>query len=220
MQITKEQKWFKIIGLIIVIVIPFYTQLGYLLENHPVYTRSVTHVLWGEGYYWLLFIIVLLIARFGENDPLNFSVTGKNIVRTGAIIVFILTGLLLVNYLLSWFYHDILMMRHQHELLSDIHNKYPAWLKVFISLTAGIFEETFFRAYAISRILQLTGNKMLAYVVPLIVFSVGHLTYGTLYHVLAAMLDGIFLTIIWVKGKSLIANSLGHAFFDMYAFFY
>jgi membrane protease YdiL (CAAX protease family) len=76
---------------------------------------------------------------------------------------------------------------------------HPSLLTVtLIMLRAGVTEEIFYRGYAIERLQSLSGNKLLASLVPLIIFAAGHYRQGLGGIVAAFILGGIF-TVFYLK---------------------
>lgn len=54
----------------------------------------------------------------------------------------------------------------------------PFWLRIVAAVTAGVVEETLYRGYAVTRILEFSGSRLLAIVVSSTVFAALHLPMG------------------------------------------
>jgi membrane protease YdiL (CAAX protease family) len=206
---------YKIIGLFISLVLPLF------LVSFKIHCsgNQVVNLLLKEGIIWLFFIALLIIARYGEKDPILFNASNINFITIAGISVLIVLSMIAVSIIYRVLYALVLRSHPPHEELLDKLLKFPVWLKLLIVLRAGIIEETFFRAYGITRIQQLTNNKFLAFIIPLLFFAACHYSYGTLNHVTGALLLGIILSVYYLKTKSLLPNIIGHAFFDVLGLF-
>ena len=95
-------------------------------------------------------------------------------------------------------------------------DKLPLWLMTMIVVRAGVFEELFYRGYAIER-LQLVGLPRTAAIsLPLIIFSVGHWT-GGVSNILIAFVIGAILTGFYLWRRDLPSNMLAHFLVDFVA---
>jgi membrane protease YdiL (CAAX protease family) len=90
----------------------------------------------------------------------------------------------------------------------------PIWGRTLVAVYAGFTEEFAYRGYAITRLQQLTGSKMAAILIPIILFGVGHAANGSLVHVVFAMLIGSVFIAFYLKTRNLLANMFAHSLFD------
>jgi membrane protease YdiL (CAAX protease family) len=91
---------------------------------------------------------------------------------------------------------------------------HPSLLIVTVSvLRAGVAEETFYRGFAIERLQRLTGSKVVAALVPLVIFAAAHYRQG-LGGVIAALVLGGVLTASYMKFRDLLANITAHSLGD------
>lgn len=95
---------------------------------------------------------------------------------------------------------------------------YPLWLRVFAVITAGIVEETLYRGFAVTRILELTGSRLWAIVVPSAVFAALHLPMWGTGPSLAFFIGGLATTAFFVWRRDLVAMMIAHAAMDGWAF--
>jgi membrane protease YdiL (CAAX protease family) len=91
--------------------------------------------------------------------------------------------------------------------------KLPMWVTVLVVLRAGIVEELFYRGYAINRLQALSGSKVVAVVVPLLIFAIFHYTQGA-GGVLISLLMGAVLTAIYLWKRNLLIVMLAHFLVD------
>lgn len=91
---------------------------------------------------------------------------------------------------------------------------HPSLLVVTVSmLRAGVSEEIFYRGFAIERLQLLSGSRVVAAVVPLVVFAAAHYRQGVGGIVAAFVLGGIF-TAFYMKLRDLLANITAHFLAD------
>jgi membrane protease YdiL (CAAX protease family) len=93
---------------------------------------------------------------------------------------------------------------------------YPGELRVFAVLTAGVVEETLFRGFAVTRLLQLGAGMPLAIGVSSAVFAALHLPVWGAGPSLAFFLGGLATTAFFVWRRDLLAMIIAHAAIDMW----
>ena len=89
----------------------------------------------------------------------------------------------------------------------------PMWVTVLVVLRAGIVEELFYRGYAINRLQALSGSKVVAVVVPLLIFATFHYTQGAGGVLISLLLGGV-LTAIYLWKRNLLVVMLAHFLVD------
>jgi membrane protease YdiL (CAAX protease family) len=94
----------------------------------------------------------------------------------------------------------------------------PLWLRLAIVTRAAVFEEIFYRGFAIERITELTGSRRLAALVSLAAFTFAHLQYWGWAHLLVAAFGGAVLTLMYLFRRDLGANMLAHWLTDAVGF--
>jgi uncharacterized protein len=94
--------------------------------------------------------------------------------------------------------------------------KLPLWLITLIVFRAGVVEELFYRGYAIERLQMIGLGRFWSITIPLVIFSVGHLSGGAA-NVLIALAAGAILTGFYLWRRDLVANMIGHGLVDFVA---
>ena len=94
--------------------------------------------------------------------------------------------------------------------------KLPLWLITLIVFRAGVVEELFYRGYAIERLRMIGLGRFWSITIPLVVFSLGHLSGGAA-NVLIALAAGAILTGFYLWRRDLVANMIGHGLVDFVA---
>ena len=203
---------YKYAGLLVALVLPLLFSFFHFSFFHdsPILDSLVKEVI-----FWSLFLLLFIIVKYGERE--SFAALGfqHNFFRSIGLSLLILVSIYGAVIVYGILYFMITKTRPPHEPMMDKLAHFPAWFKVMLAFRAGVVEETFFRGYAISRLQQLTGNKVVAIVVPVILFAAGHLAYGTLNHFLGALVIGIVLALYYVKTKNIVANITAHFLFDI-----
>ena len=210
---NQSARVYKIAGLFIALALPVVMALLKLKFSGNLIADAVVK----ECIIWGLFGLLLLSAKYREGEPIRFTTNNMSPWATvGLSLIIVLTF-----FVFSMFYGGIYMLIFKHhpapEALTGKIKQYPMWLKLIIVIRAGIVEETFFRAYGMSRIKQLTNSNFLAFVIPLVFFAAGHYAYGTLNHVVGTFFIGAILAMYYLQKKNLVANIIGHSLFDLIA---
>jgi membrane protease YdiL (CAAX protease family) len=89
----------------------------------------------------------------------------------------------------------------------------PLWVTFLTICRAAVVEETFYRAYAITRIEELTGNRGLAVFLSLAAFALFHYPRG-LGGIIVAFFLGAVLTGLFLWKRDLLALIVGHFLMD------
>ncbi|HSE42136.1 MAG TPA: type II CAAX endopeptidase family protein [Acidobacteriota bacterium] len=87
------------------------------------------------------------------------------------------------------------------------------WVITIMVLRAGIVEEVCYRGYVIERLEKMTGNWIVYFLIPLILFAVFHYRQGT-PGVIIAFVAGAILAVLYLKRRDLKANIITHFIVD------
>lgn len=173
--------------------------------------RSDPQVVLKELGFWLCFVALLAIVRRGEKLP----VTSIGL-RTDRPVRSLLRGLVLAVLALAVTVGLYLILQKAGMRLGEDRAGafHPSlWVETFVLLRAGVVEETFYRGYAIERLQSLTGSRIVAAVVPLVIFATAHYRQG-LGGILAVFVVGGVFTAFYMKFRDLLANMTGHFLAD------
>ena len=86
----------------------------------------------------------------------------------------------------------------------------PLWFRIGLVTRAAMFEELYYRGFAIERIAELSGQRWLAALVSLAVFTFAHLDYWGWSHLIVAGYGGLVLTALYLLRRDLASNMLTH----------
>jgi membrane protease YdiL (CAAX protease family) len=89
----------------------------------------------------------------------------------------------------------------------------PLWVILIVVIRAGFVEELFYRGYAIERLEALTGNRILAIGLPLLLFALFHYRQGWA-GITIALLTGAVLTAVYLYKRNLWIPIMTHFLVD------
>jgi len=163
-----------------------------------------------EGVMFLSGAFLLLFAfRFETSSWQSLGLGRHTLVETAFIV---LVGLVLM-LLVIWINDRLFGMEQVLSIQGVDAQSRPMWLLALISLRAGVLEELMYRAYAINRLEFLTGNRWLAVMLPLLVFTLVHSPQG-LRGISLALMAGVVLTAIYLWKRNLWACMTIHFLVD------
>ena len=84
---------------------------------------------------------------------------------------------------------------------------------------AAVFEELFYRGFAIERLADLTGRRWFAALISLGMFTFAHLGYWGWTHLIIAGFGGLVLTALYLMRRDLASNMIAHWLTDGVGFF-
>lgn len=90
----------------------------------------------------------------------------------------------------------------------------PFWWRAISVIRAGVSEEIMFRGYSIERAEELTGNKFLASVISLVVFTFAHVPLWGWGHLLIAGFGGLLFTSLYLWKRNIWINIIAHTLVD------
>lgn len=173
--------------------------------------RQPSVVLVRELIYFAAATGLLLLVKFWEKKPL--SSIGIGTTSAGKSIGW---GLLLGVICFAVAAVIALLTHYGHGEASKAMDRLPTWLLTVVVFRAGIVEELFYRGFAMERLREVGLSRLGAFVVPLVIFGLGHFTGGGANIVIALMLGGILASFYSWK-RDLIANMFAHTLVDFVA---
>ena len=94
----------------------------------------------------------------------------------------------------------------------------PLWFRILLVTRAAVFEEAYYRGFAIERLAEITGFRWLAGLISLAGFTFAHLSYWGWSHLIIAAFGGAVLTGLYLFRRDLGANMIAHFVTDGVAF--
>src|SRR5262245_43880694 len=162
-----------------------------------------------EVLFWLMAGLLLVYVLLGERRPLlsiglrrpdwkslDWGVGGAAITIT--VMAFI--------YLVIFPSLGLAAEEQQIREMKDL----PVWFLVALVTRAAVFEELFYRGFAIERIAELTGRRWFAALASLGLFTLAHLSFWGWAHLIIVGYGGLVLTVIYLLRHDLASNMLAH----------
>jgi uncharacterized protein len=135
--------------------------------------RSTAHLVAYEAIWWALVALTLAYVTFVERLPLSSigfrrpGASGIAIgVAAGVLILVGMGGIIYVAFPALGLHDDPVM----NTLIAT-----PFWWRLISVTRAAVGEEVLFRGYAIERLQELTGSRVVAAVVSCTIFTLAHL---------------------------------------------
>ena len=167
---------------------------------------------------WLIFLLIFLVLLKGKE---NLSAVGwvflnwKNLLIGLGFFGVANILLLIVSQILTLF--NLSVEKDVALLLPKTSTDKLIW--TFMSLSAGISEETGFRGYVLTKLNLFTKNWIATVIISSFFFGLGHFYQGLGGIILTALYGALFcLLFIW--RKSLIPGILAHSLQDISALFF
>jgi membrane protease YdiL (CAAX protease family) len=173
--------------------------------------RHPSTVLIRELVYFAAATGLLLLVKFWEKKPL--SSIGIGTASAGKSIGW---GFLLGVICFAVAAVIALLTHYGHGEASKAMDRLPTWLLTVVVFRAGIVEELFYRGFAMERLREVGLSRAGAFVVPLVIFGLGHYTGGGANIVIALVLGGI-LAAFYSWKRDLNANMFAHTLVDFVA---
>jgi uncharacterized protein len=167
---------------------------------------------------WTTFLLVYVYVERIEKQPfLYWQERSYSFWRYCLLFV----GLLIVNRLAGIGVELLLRALHlyKNSRLADIKIdifKQNTALMLFGCLTAGITEELIFRGYVQTRLQTLYNKTWLSVLVPTLLFTFGHLGYGTLVNMAVPFVTGLIFALFYWRYRNIKILISCHFMFDLW----
>ena len=160
---------------------------------------------------FLFFLSLSLLWKKSIKETIEYIGLGSvktNILFTVLGLVSIYIAAIILNIILAQFNFN------DSNKIVEIIQQLPEFILVFGVIFAPFSEELFFRAY-LTRRLEFKFLKYSGVLMSAILFSIVHLTYGSVYEFFGTLLIGLILAIIYVRSKSITPCILIHMIFNL-----
>jgi membrane protease YdiL (CAAX protease family) len=199
------------LGLVVALVVPVALTLIALLRGGAGVT--VSYAEFGLVLHWSILALLLAIVVYGERRPLS-SIGVRRLtlwtVPLGLAAGIVLTAASPLIAALG----SVLSIPRGDSGMAQALFALPLILRVALAVTAGIYEETLFRGYAIERLTALTGSKWLAGAVSVVAFTLAHWSYWGLAQLFPIAIVGTLVTLLYLWRRNLVLNIIAHATTD------
>jgi membrane protease YdiL (CAAX protease family) len=164
---------------------------------------------------WAVTIVVVTIVLFWERKPL----TSIGLRLPDRIDLAAMTGAFVVAIFAS---SIVASLTEQGSSLPDLRTllAVPWGMRLALTLTAGICEETLLRGYALERLIGIFKNRWLPGAIVIIAFGAGHVgRYGLTPALLVPTVIGAVITVLYLWRRNLPICMLLHAAIDAVGLF-
>ena len=166
-----------------------------------------------EVFFWLVVAVLLAYVFLVERRPLASiglrRPTWKSFafgIPAGIVMV---AGIVMIFAVVMPALH---LKVNQGAMASLLHT--PLWFRVLLVLRAAVFEEICYRGYAIERVQELSGSKIVAFLVSVVVFTYAHLGYWGWAQLIVPAFGGIVLGALYLWRRDLASNMIAHFIAD------
>jgi membrane protease YdiL (CAAX protease family) len=194
-------------GLILALVVPnmAYYPLSHFLGTAPIADRLDLGLL----VHWLNLAAIVGIVVLAERQSL--ASIGVRPFRWWTLPAGLLAGLAIMAGSAGLVY---ILRLHGNQQVTGQLLAQPFLLRLLLVITAGVFEETAFRGYALERLAELTHSKWIAAAVTLGFFVMGHAPAFGWSNLAPVLVASVFVTLLYLWRRDLILNIVAHSTVD------
>ncbi len=194
-------------GLFVALVVPFLTYgVAEILYGGAQLSASIAV---GLVVHWIHFAVLIAIVLLAEHQPL--ASIGLKALRWGTVPAGLLAGVAIT--LLSNALVRALGLSVDTQVVSYLQSL-PFVTRLLLVVTAGVFEETLFRGYAIERLTAISGSQWLAGLVTVTLFTLAHAPAFGFAHLPPICIVSVFITLLYLWRRDLVLNMIAHATID------
>jgi membrane protease YdiL (CAAX protease family) len=167
-----------------------------------------------EGAIWLYMLVVLAIALLWEGRSLG----SIGLRRPGwSTLGFALGGALALAFipgLVGVVIYRLLHLPQHADAQAAALTGGSVIYALFLAIRAGVVEEILFRGIAIEQLTALTGNRWLAAIVTMVVFTLVHALHFDWIQLIPIFCAAAVLTGLYLWRRDLVANIIAHILVD------
>lgn len=186
-----------------------------LFFGYPFLLKLLKLDLWhGEIAWW--FLLVLMLAWIFRVEKRDLSSVGWQRMNLKSILTGI--GLGLVLFIVFGIVTTVIQALglELNQEVGQLIASQPFPLLLLIALRAGIVEELLYRSFSFERILELTGKKWLAALLPVLMFTLVHLNWGV-GHLFFVFIGGMLFMSMYMAKRNLGMIIIAHFTTDVFA---
>ena len=174
---------------------------------------GVAGALLGQALLWLIWIAVLAIVFFWEQESLASLWLRFRWQSVGWAVVLIALHRWVLFPASEWLRQAVGVAGYEAGMETAM--RLPAWARLIAVIGAGIVEETLFRGYAVTRLARLTGSVWVGGTIATAVFSALHIpVWGAGLAFTAFFVGGLPMTAFFIWRKDLLAMMIAHVAID------
>ena len=195
-------------GAIVVLVVLQLPLSGFLVRDSGLAAQMTS-----EALFWLFAILILVYVLLVERRPLSSIGLTVPTWKSAAFGVACAVAMIAA---MAFCYIVVLPALHLGTDDSQMASvkSLTFGFRLAIIARAAVFEELFYRGFAIERLTELTGLRWLAALISLVAFTFAHLEYWGWAHLLVVTVAGALLTGLYLWKRDLVANMIAHLITD------
>jgi membrane protease YdiL (CAAX protease family) len=196
-----------LVGLGVALIFPLLTNL---VVTHVLgLTLSGALIAAGLVIHWATFALLLVIVLRWEREPLQSI--GWDSPRWSTVLFGIVAGLIIA--IVSGLVDPLLRLRADTHFLAFLQSM-PLMVRVALVITAGVYEETLYRGYAIERLSKYFGGKWVAAAITLALFTYAHASAVGAAQLAPIMIVAGLVTVLYLWRRDLLLNMVAHVTID------
>ncbi|MDE2465808.1 MAG: CPBP family intramembrane metalloprotease [Alphaproteobacteria bacterium] len=171
--------------------------------------QTLVRIEWGIAIHWINLAALIGVVLYLERLPL--ASIGLRRLRWWTIILGMVAGAAILN--LSGMIANVLKVKpdaHFAALLMSL----PFAVRVLLVITAGVFEETLYRGYALERLATAFNSKWVAAGITVVLFTLAHVPAVGLTHLIPIFIVSLLVTLLYLWRRDLVVNIVAHATID------
>jgi uncharacterized protein len=166
-----------------------------------------------EALFWGATVVMFAFVAFVERRPLS----SIGLVRpTWRTLLFGIAGGAVTLASLAFIYDVVYPLLHApyDAGATSVFGALPPWMNAAIVVRAAVFEEMFYRGFAIERLSEMLRSRKAAALISWAAFSLAHLPSWGWLHLIVAGTGGAVLTALYLWRRDLPCCMLAHAITD------
>lgn len=166
-------------------------------------------IITGIVIHWITLALLLAIVLRWEREPLESI--GWRSPRWSTLLFGVAAGIIII--VVSGFLTRALRLESDVRFATYLQSL-PLVVRVVLVITAGVFEETLFRGYAIERLATYVGGRWIAAAITLGLFSLAHASAVGAAHLWPILIVSTFVTLLYMWRRDLPLNMVAHSTID------
>lgn len=178
----------------------------------PIFFRTAqtpARIAWGMVVHWVNLAALIAVVMVAERQPL--ASIGLRALRWWTIPLGLLAGLAILA--LSGVLVNALKASSDTRFVAFLQSL-PFTTRLLLVITAGVFEETLYRGYALERLASAFKSKWAAGAATVAFFTLGHIPAVGMAHLLPVFIVSLFITLLYLWRRDLAVNVVAHATID------
>jgi uncharacterized protein len=196
-----------LVGLGVALFFPLLTNL--VVTQLLGLTPSRALIATGLVIHWATFALLLVIVLRWEREPLQSI--GWRSPRWSTLLLGVVAGVIIA--IVSGFLSQRLRLRSDTRFLALLQSL-PLVVRVLLVITAGVYEETLYRGYALERLSRYFGGKWIAAAITLALFTVAHASAVGAAQLAPIMIVAALVTLLYLWRRDLLLNMVAHSTID------